>query len=297
MTAVFADLSVYEDLIVADAKNVNVDHWRELGSAIESRLIVFRESKDEEQANKAWYLLRLVNARLAYLSCFKDLKAQNFYEAWCELERIEIDLNSLLRNSFYSPVFFGIGEFRDLIERWQALFPYTVFFSPGFLHKRVECGICNTQVSPWNDCGHEKGKVYMGVECIHHVKEVEITEISLVKDPVQKYSVALFTTDGDGNKSEIHNYAVLRFLVNRIAQPYDGWRCSQTMALHPHSLFPDATPDSACPCESGASYQHCCLGQSGVKRPHVQFEFQFAPPEELPAVEFSGYGEANTSPP
>jgi hypothetical protein len=37
-----------------------------------------------------------------------------------------------------------------MVNGWQALFPYKLFFSPALLKKRVECSLCGKIRNPWS---------------------------------------------------------------------------------------------------------------------------------------------------
>ena len=52
--------------------------------------------------------------------------------------------------------------------------------SVGMRIRKWECSICHKD---YETCPHEKGKLYGGVKCYPIAKEIEFTEISLVKFP------------------------------------------------------------------------------------------------------------------
>jgi len=194
-----------------------------------------------------------------------------------------------MTNRFYDPATFAAQELQLQVTQWQSLYPYKLFVSPAFLHKRKECSICHKVINPWSDCGHEVGRVYVGEECFHIVTEAELLEVSLVLNPVQKYSVANVGRDKAGDVVDEHDYSVVRFVADRLASPFDGWRMHWTYAYHPHELFAQINPDDGCPCESGRAYKSCCLTRPGVIRPHAQIEFEKDPPANLPSSVLAGY--------
>ena len=145
---------------------------------------------------------------------------------------------TLLRNAFLATNEFEIDELLDLTQSWQSTYPYKWFMSPEILHKSVQCGICLADINPWDGCDHEPGIVYNGTFCHHTVTDLEFLSISIVEDPVQKHSAIHIRKDENGRDVEIYTYETVRFVVNRLASPFDQFRAIWTKAYHAHELFP-----------------------------------------------------------
>jgi hypothetical protein len=245
---------------------------------------------DEDAANRAWFLHNVATVRHAYIRAIERLRKEEYYEGWCALEQVEIGLNTLRKNPFYDLHEFAVLELTTLVDNWQRLFPYHVFFSPEIAIRHEVCSICGQGVDPWSSCTHEPGKVYCGRECYRTVTACELLSISLVREPVQKYSVArVFSTDSNGKQVDQFDCAPVKFVVDRIRSTFTNWSVTWTKALHPHHLFADRAHDEPCPCESGKLYRECCLSADGVIRPHLQIVFEHDPPMHLPNVEYTGY--------
>jgi hypothetical protein len=274
--------------IVANLKATRRESWDEITASSKALLENAIAANSEEAANRAWYLNEAVKLRALYLDCFSQLGSGQYYEAWCNLEQIEIGVGWLLQNPFYDSERFQIRELLLLVERWQTLFPYGVFLSPEIVATRKECGICGAINNPWNHCGHQPGRVYAGRLCSRIVKEAKLLSISLVRDPVQKYSVG-FLSGPNGERVDQHDYSVLKFLRERISEPYSEWSYEKTFALHPHDAFSDFLPTDPCPCESGRKYGECCLTKAGVIRPHIQFAFDEPVDPSLPQYALPEY--------
>jgi hypothetical protein len=270
-------------------ENASQTFWETLRAETAETVRKTQMAGNVEDANNAWFLNKVAVTRCLYVHCFAQMLAGDYYEAWCNLERVEIENRWLIRNTFYDPILFGAESLQTQVTQWQGLFPYKVFFSPGFLQKRIECSICRKVRDPWSDCEHEVGRVYAGRECYRIITEAEFLEISLVSDPVQKYSVVHSVLDEKGNSIDHHDYALIRFVADRLASPFDGWRIQWTHAYHPHDLFSQIRPDDACPCESGRAYKECCQARPGVVRPHAHIEFEKDPPATLPNAALTGY--------
>lgn len=246
------------------------------------------ECGDETLANKGWFMFRSCETVCNYIAAFRLMKNSKYYEAWCALERVEIDVRALKRNNFLDIDAYGIDFIESTVRGFQSLFPYKVFFSPEFLQKRVECSICGESQNPWSTCTHEAGRVYGGRECIYIVKDFEIIGISMVLNPVQKYSVAMSHGE-DGKPFDHYDYTIVKFVVDRLQSPFDGWTAEWVRAYHPHELFPEVEKTAPCPCGSGKNYDDCCAKRTGVIRPHLDVHFAIAPPEDLPCVQFVSY--------
>lgn len=258
----------------------NPDHWESLAKELEKELTEAIASKVEVTANQFWFFHKVAHTRHLYTKAFQQIRFQQYYEGWCDLERAEHGVASLRRNRVFNLKQFHVEALGETIEAWQSLYPYRVFLSPEILIKGHECGICGANVDPWTDCGHEKGKIYLGQECYHRVSGVQFLGISFVDEPVQRYSVA-FLSDEDGKKDH-YDYSLVRYVADGLSSPFDRFRVRKTRTYHPHEVFKDRSPDDACPCESGRKYVNCCLRKPGVLRPHAQISFAKEPPPTLP---------------
>lgn len=240
-------------------------------------------------ADLGWFFAKFSRQRYEYLRCFELMKNGEFYKAWCLLEQIEIALSLLKKNEIFVIETEVISKFSLLISSWQELFPYRYFLSPGMQVKGYKCSICNSQINPWSNCNHRVGRVYAGRECYRIAEGIELLEISIVSNPVQKYSV-LFLGDDQGSSKDHYDYSLVKFVLERLSSPFDGWRAHWTKAYHPHSLFSDHSIDWGCPCSSGRRYQDCCLHRKGVVRPHLEVIFDVLPSCSLPTAVLAGYG-------
>lgn len=276
--------------IIAELNNSDIRFWSNLEGEISELLREAIAGNSESTANDLWFLRIVCTTRREFLQCLEDISSTAYYEAWKRFEQIEHGLESLTRNPFFDVERFGVTKLKTLVTAWQSLYPYQFFFSPEYVPKRKVCSICSRSVGPWSNCGHKPGIVYCGRECYRLVESVEFLSISLVRNPVQKYSVP-FTKDENGNLVDQYNYSSLAFVRQRIKFPYHGFSAEWTEALHPHEMFSALSDDAPCPCESRRSYRACCRDKPGILRPHLQILFDHPPPEDLPNAAFVGYGE------
>jgi hypothetical protein len=115
------------------------------------------------------------------LRAFTQLKAGEFYDAWCELEKTELALANLERHDTASWHEFRLDFIQEHTARWQSLFPYKMFYSPELLHKEKVCSICQQVVVPHAFCGHRAGEIYNGELCYRIITKLDVLGISMVQ--------------------------------------------------------------------------------------------------------------------
>ena len=242
---------------------------------------------DEDNANFMWCLHQAFTMHELYWESFKNIKAGQYYDAWCKLEQIEIGIKPLKRHikqKYF--IKFEFDKIEDRVKKWQSLYPYKVFCSPEMIAKTKLCSICGSRMSIRSRCGHVVGDLYAGEICHRVVTEVEFIGIGLVEDPVQKYSVP-FLTDEKGERHDHHDYSIVAYAATLISTAFTEWSIENTKAYHPHELYSKFPPDDPCPCDSALSYRECCLKAPGVLRPHMQIHVSDPPPKGVPMVVYS----------
>jgi hypothetical protein len=237
---------------------------------------------NQRYAKFLWCWEQALRVQEHYLLAFRHLKTGDYYDAWCALERTELGLASLERHEKQSWSEFRLGEINAATLRWQALFPYRMFFSPEIVYLEKECSVCNAKVLPNAFCGHLLGEIYNGEMCFRTITNARILSISLVDKPFQKYSVA-FMTDGSGMRKDNYKYHLVKYAASALTNPFDDWNVAESKRRQPHARFADVGRNDSCPCDSGAKYKRCCLPRAGVLRPHFQFTFAVSPPATVSA--------------
>jgi hypothetical protein len=277
----------------ANYQNRNQDSELWLTNTLKTIKAKAVEQGNQDVAKKAWCFETIHEIQKNYLAAFSKMKEGHFYDGWCLLERVAIAINSLERH-FVSPEndIYKIGFLDKYVEQFQTLFPYRMFMSPAFMQLEKECSICGSKISIRNSCGHRKGEIYNGEMCVHIIKKGHVLEISVVTNPVQKYSVLFLNDSETGKEVDHYNYTLVNYVVTGLAHPFDEWEIQKTKIRHPHSLFSHVNPNEKCPCESGKSYKKCCLKEpSGVLRPHMNVVFHSKPNVELPQIVYPNYKE------
>lgn len=252
--------------VAAAVADLAVDGWPALleeAGALWAEAITAGESRI---ADRAWFVEAVARARDRMVDLFADMRAGRFREAWPKLEEVELAAIDLRRNPFLDLDLFAVPRLAEMVERWQALYPYRVFASPEMVIRREECSVCGRARGPFDACTHKVGRVYDGVMCSRIVRDFEFLSISVVTDPVQKFSVLLLDPD-------VSDYSAVAYVAERVSGPFAWWTSSTETVFHEHSMFERWPADRACPCASGRLYQGCCLELPGVRLPHTTIRF------------------------
>lgn len=241
---------------------------------------------DQAKAKLVWCYEQILAIQGNYLSAFRQMKDGSYYNAWCSLERVEIDLHFFEQHCKPESDEYKLRFIEKHTKQYQSLFPYKIFLSPEVLVLEKKCSICHKPISIRNSCGHRVGEIYDGEMCGREITKVEPLGMAFVETPVQKYSVP-FLVDPETSQSHDHyNYALIRYLIERLRDPFDAWDIRWTKRRHPHSRYKHVGRNESCPCGSGKKYKSCCLRESGVLRPHCEFIFFVPPPEHLLTLEY-----------
>lgn len=243
--------------------------------------------QNERTANMVWCYETILDVQGKYWDAFRCLKTTHYYEAWCLYEQIEIALSSLSRHFTEINDEFKLGFIAGQAQKFQKLFPYKLFTSPGMLYKRIECSICGKPIGLRHHCSHEVGQLYGGQLCCRVIKELSLLELSFVEQPVNKYGVP-FSKGPDGQDKDHYDYALVFYVSNALASPFHGWDLRWTKRRHSHSRFADVQPDGKCPCGADRAYGECCLPEAGVLRPHAEITFSVPPQQGFPPMVYTG---------
>lgn len=236
----------------------------------------------EKEAKDLWILENVLLAQMQYLKAFHLLELKKFYDAWCMLERCEITLGALERHETDRWKSFHLDFIAEHVAKWQSIFPYKTFFSPEYIEHRKVCSICGDPVLPRSGCDHRLGDIYGGKMCYHVVTHADPISISMVENPVQKYSVAFPNDPVTGAKGDYYNYSVVQYARSVVLDPFDRWSAEHTTKLWPHSHFRHVGRNDPCPCGSKKKYKKCCLPKEGVLMPHTLIHVSTAIPEGIP---------------
>ena len=235
------------------------EYWDEL-SSIKKKAVY---ESDQLIAKVAWCFETIGEIQDKYVESLVHFSNDEFYKGWCLLERCEILIGFLDKHFHEKNNEFGIEHIRIYTKKFQSIFPYKTFISPSFILKH-RCSVCQKLITPRNQCGHEIGEIYNGKMCHKIAETIEILEISIVENPVQKYSV-VFLEGGDQ-----YNYGTIKYIVKKISSPWDTWDYEKSKKLVPK--YQNVGRNELCPCGSGKKYKKCCLRK---KQEIDHFEFTY----------------------
>lgn len=247
--------------ILATLRNEGCDYVAALNT-INAEKQAAQYAGDELYANQLWVAETIIEIHQQFVKTFDLLKAGQYYEAWCEAEQVEINIQYLARNSQE-----GLENVKDInsrVRQLQSLYPYKFFASYVMHVKKEKCSICGKERSIRNFCGHRIGKVYNGELCCNRVTDAELKGIDIVENPVHKYSV-LFPSDAVG-RHDLYDYTLVEELMKYWSKPFQFWKFVVRQVFKQKAEFPGLTNESCCPCGSGKSYSECCaLNAEGIK--------------------------------
>lgn len=232
----------------------------------------------EDWAAQIWCLEQAVLAQNSYVSAFSLVKKNRFYEAWCEFEIAEKVLLSIEPPRDYLPNYWdGIwrsGRFEFIkrqVTKWQQLYPYKWFSSVGMTYREY-CSICDSEISPRNQCEHEDGKIYRGEMRARMLRDIRYDHIALVEKPAHKFCV-VFPVDPETNEKVDHyDYGLVKGLSASLYDPFQEWDFTIQQVERENNYFMERglTPEDLCPCASGKAYRDCCFN-STVPTPFYHF--------------------------
>ncbi|WP_228253287.1 zinc chelation protein SecC, partial [Acinetobacter baumannii] len=256
------------------SNSTNESHYKVALEEVSKLLENIQEQGDEDLSNFLWKLKTILIIKDRYIKTFFLLKDKKHYEAWVLLERIEIDISFLEKNvdeDFIKK--YKLDFYKEIVESWQSLFPYKIFFSIGATIKQYTCSICGHVIRPRNKCIHKKGKLYNGKLCVHVADGgCELKEISMVKNPVQKSCIPMLDYD----------YSAVDFISERLQSPFDYWKPFKTKKLIDRSEFNTVDENDMCPCkESKKIFKECCFNKEKIEFPHIHIHFSKSPPSNL----------------
>lgn len=255
-------------------------HWEDLEEIKRAAL----RHGDQQLAKAVWCLETISTIQERYLAAFSLMRQDAYFDAWCALERCEVNLHHLERHFPVDGNTFGLELIQRHTDGYQSLYPYRVFFSPEILRVTELCSICGERVTLWNRCGHRPGEIYDGQMCGRHITEARLVGVSVVGAPDFKMNVVFPTNPQTGEREDHYNYEPVRYVRDRVDSPWNGWTLHWTKERHPHSNYAHVPPSDPCPCRSGKAYRECCLLEQGVLRPHAAIEFEKPIPPELQAT-------------
>ena len=267
---------ITKELLYVGIRSINYDSLLiALGSLKEKSI----QENSEEKAKEIWVLEQIAEIQQGYQIIFNALKSREYYEAWCDLERLEIKFQGLKKHFSYNEEEYKLAFIEKCITNLQAIYPYSLFFSSEIVELEKKCNICNKVLSVRNPCNHKVGEIYKGEYCLRIISDFKVIGVAIVNNPVHKYSVAFFKDETTGDTKDQYNYVAIDYLMNRLNSTFEDWDLEIEYKFIPHEYFSGYGTDDFCPCNSGDKYNECCLSNPGVR--HLNYEFIVKNPSDL----------------
>jgi hypothetical protein len=219
---------------------------------------------DQQEAKNIWCLEQIYKVKKNFLTIYKLLVNKEFYHAWCELDRADIELYFLRKHFDYSGNQYNLEFIEQNIIQLKKLFPYQYFSSRESTVKTWRCSICSQIITLRNPCGHEVGEIYNGEQCFRSAEDIEFHGIAIVTNPFDKYAVLFL-------EGKEYNYAMLENLMKNWTNPYEKWVINVSRDLNEE--FKGLGRNDPCVCNSGKKYKDCCLETGKDKHEHYKLLF------------------------
>jgi SEC-C motif len=231
------------------------------------------EQQNQELAAHILYLQKAVEIHSNYFCAFSLLQQDEFYNAWCKLEEVEKGLLFFQPRQKDRPEYWDefmvSGKYKfieEQVSRWQELFPYVFFISPGMTYKQ-SCSICNHVINPRKPCGHNDGEIYNGEVKVRLLSDIRYDHIALVTKPANKFSVLFPISEFDEvtkgyNKSiDLYDYSLVKGVVSCLTDPFQAWDYSVREIERDRDYFESigVGENDPCPCGSDKKYMNCCV--------------------------------------
>jgi len=168
---------------VKDLKNLKEKARQLKGKIVANRL--------EDLANQMFSYENALQALSCELEMWVALKEDKADVAWDAL--VEAQTSARLALIAHNISGHLVGYLKRLKMLEILLFPAMQFLSVGVLVKKSTCSICAEE---YGDCGHLKGKVYMGEICAREIVDAHLIETSFVDEPTNRHCRVMHFTEG-----------------------------------------------------------------------------------------------------
>lgn len=214
------------------------------------------KAQNEEEANEYWRLAVIYYVQKGYITMYNMVRSKNYRMAWETLRQTDMQLVTLGRNfsigtSLDDP--YHLVYIRDMLNKYELLFPYEIFVCRESLIKEQKCSICGETVKLRGGCNHVPGKIYMGELCMHETTDFEYKDLKAVRDPFDKFEIL----EPYEPKEMTYSFAMLEMLMGSLRSPYEYWEVEIVRDKNPE--YARVGRNDKCPCGSGKKFKHCCM--------------------------------------
>lgn len=136
-----------------------VYEWGSICQSLEEELVAAKAAGNGALSDQIWRQEQIFKIWKGYDDVYHYLLDKKYYDAWCLVEEVLINIMYLLRN--FPDDLKNVEFVRSHLLSIQTLFPYRVFFSTVIEVIEECCSICGSKISPWSCCGHIPGNYMM----------------------------------------------------------------------------------------------------------------------------------------
>ncbi|MEB8676915.1 SEC-C domain-containing protein [Bacillus cereus] len=216
------------------------------------------------EAKNIWCLEQVYKVINHFITAYSQLVDKKYFQAWCELDRADIELYFLRKHLNYNGNKYNLEFIEKKIYQLQKLFPYKYFLSRESVVKNWTCSICNQKITIRHFCEHKIGEIYNGEMCGRIAGDIEFQATAIVTNPFDKYAV-IFPEEKE------YNYAILENLMLNWHNPFEQWTLIINKELN--NEYKNLGRNDLCVCKSGNKYKNCCQNTEKDRHDHLQVLF------------------------
>lgn len=225
------------------------------------------DRQDESAANAIWIVRKFSDFINSYSLFWNTLWLHDYKSSWMNLQDA-MDHLRMVRRFTADPEFMCTDKFDRQLKEMEKCYPYDVFMSANMIVKQQTCSVCGRNpVDPL--CDHLPGHLYWGKYCYLIAGDMEIRDVALISDPIDKRHVIDVLDEG---QTEEQKYNVLIEFTRDRTNPYLLLTYQEGEEETPLSAYGDIGRNDECPCGSGKKLKNCCLDKGYIMTPCIDIE-------------------------
>lgn len=216
----------------------------------ENVLQIATNDKDEKLANSQYVFKRYFLLFCNLIKYFELLKRKEYKPSWDKLQ-------DCIDNAQYIGRFaddrLDVPQILDLLQRYEKLYPYSVFASSEYVITRSHCSLCGKSMQSL-DCMHIKGNLYWGKPAIEVIDEIkEFQAVCLVSHPEDKRCIIELANDSD----EAEKFKKLDQFIDLDIPVLQNFSVKSVIETRTKEIK-KVGRNELCPCGSGLKFKKCC---------------------------------------
>lgn len=170
-----------------------------------------------------------------------------------------------------------LPDIRELLAKYESLYPYNVFASGEFIIHKSHCSICGQSMQSLA-CSHIKGNLYYGDIATEIVDEIqEVQAVCLVKHPENKRCIIELT---DEKRTEAEKFDKLIQFLSLGLPHLQLFSIKTVKEIRTRTDIIKVGRNALCSCGSGRKFKNCC-----GKKLYYQHERNIVIPENIISFE------------